>query len=1001
MVRKLFIVLVTLGMLSPMAAFALGFGNITLHSALGQKLDADIGILSPSPRDIRNLKIQMASYQAFSRAGIDKPPVLTSLKFAIKQRAGGQYYIHVSSPQPIRAPYLDFLLQLTWPTGRMLREYTMLLDPPSLFRKETHAIVQTPVVQPPVATARPAPAPVPRLVPAPVAAPVPAVAPVKPVPPVPVARPAQAKPPAVAQPPVSLLERVARRDAHRGLFPYIPIGGGSPAMVPAATGTVMVTHITRKGDKLWDIAQKMRPDEAVSIYQMMMALLKSNPQAFEQDNVNRLKTGYVLRIENPALLNAISKREAAHEFRIQTQDWEAYRQRVARAAGKQPLVTTHTMTGAPVLGKPVAESGKLELLVPEGKGESAGNGQASATSVDKIKSIEAARRQLSLAIEAAVTEKRKNAEVTGRLKQLESQIANMQRLIALKNDELATLQEQMRKQGKSNPHVVTPPTTAVTTSVTPLAEPAAKAPIVAPTESVAVPTAAPMTAQNTSAVSSAGETSAEQVTPSSTTVAPPRPVSIAPAKPWWQVALATASGLLAILLASPLLLAAAVAILLILILLLIVVRRRKKGYGFQESILTGEANVAEQGSATEGKNGDESSFLSDFAVSGVNAIQEDNEVDPLTEADVYVAYGRYQQAEELLGEALKQDPKRKDIKLKLLEVHYANKNRTGFEAMAEDLYAEIGDPDAPEWKKVVDMGAELAPGNPMFSGSASPSVTDAAGADASAATLSKDEVMDIGLNTGMFQNEDFQKKTDAQTPTAESGEDLGFDLDLGNAAAQTGPGADLDFNLDLGETPTPAAVEAKQPEVEKADEGADFNLDFTEPQVEQGAAATPTPAEKGTDDEFSLEFHSEEEPVSMVEPEESGLDFDLGGLDLDAPVAASETPAPGPASAAREDDTRIDMETPAALREDDTEVELNAGAGAKAPEAMDFDIEAGDAAGLDIPDDLDEVGTKLDLARAYIEMGDPDGARSILDEVVDEGSDGQKQEAQALISQIG
>ncbi len=996
MVRKLFIVLVTLGMLSPMAAFALGFENITLHSALGQKLDADIGIISPSPRDISNLKVRMAPYQAFSRAGIDKPPVLMSLKFAIKQRAGGQYYIHVSSPQPIREPYLDFLLQLTWPTGRMLREYTMLLDPPSLFRKERHAIVQTPVVQPPVATARPAPTPMPR------PAPAPAVAPVKPVPPVP---PAVAKPPTVTQPPVSPLERVARSDEHRGLFPYIPIGGGGPAMAPAATGTVMVTHITRKGDKLWDIAQKMRPDEAVSIYQMMMALLKSNPQAFEQDNVNRLKAGYVLRIENPALLNAMSKREAAHEFRIQTQDWEAYRQRVARAAGKQPLVTTHKMTAAPAPGKSAAESGKLELLVPEGKGESVGNGQASTTSVDKIKSIEAARKQLSLAIEAAVTEKRKNAEVTGRLKQLESQIANMQRLIALKNDELATLQEQMRKQGEPTPHVVTPSTTAVTTSVTPLVEPAGKTSVVAPTESVAVPTkatAVPMTAQNTSAVSSsageagAAQTETPQVAPSSTAVAPPRPASIAPAKSWWQFALATASGFLTILLASPLLLAAAAAILLILILLLIVVRRRKKGDGFQESILTGEANVAEQGSATEGKNGDESSFLSDFAVSGVNAIQEDNEVDPLTEADVYVAYGRYQQAEELLGEALKQDPKRKDLKLKLLEVHYANKNRAGFEAVAEDLYAEIGDPDAPEWKKVVDMGTELAPGNPMFSGSASPSVTGAAVVGTSPTTLSKDEVMDIGLNTGMFQNEDFQNKTGAQAPTGDSGEDLGFDLDLDDAAVQAGPGADLDFNLDLEETPIPAAVEAKKPEAEKPDEGADFNLDFTEPQVEQAAAVTPTRAEKGTDDEFSLEFHSEEEPVSMVEPEESGLDFDLGGLDLDGPATA-----PGPASASREDDTRIDMETPSALREDDTEVELSAGAGAKAPEAMDFDIEAGDAASLDIPDDLDEVGTKLDLARAYIEMGDPDGARSILDEVVDEGSDSQKQEAQALISQIG
>lgn len=1065
MVRKLFIVLVTLAMLSPVAAFALGFGNIKLDSALNERLDANIAIISPTPQDISNLKVQLASHEAFQQAGIDMPSSLMSLKFAVKQRGDtGQYYIHLTSTQPIREPYLDFLLQMTWPTGRMLREYTVLLDPPNLVRKAAPAEIQTPVVQPPVAV-RPAPAPTP----APAPAPVPS-RPTAATPPTAVTRPAPTRPSASAPAPAaapssapastSTLAQTAQRDENRGLFPYIPIAGEAQTRPSPATEQAMLTHITRKGDKLWDIAQQMRPDDSVSLYQMMMALLKSNPQAFEQGNVNRLKAGYVLRINNPALLTAMSKPEAAKAFEMQTREWEAYRQRAARAAGKRPLVTQNKQAEAAGPGTPSAETGKLELVTPNGKAETAGSGQATLLPAGKIKDIKTARKQLSLAIEAAETERRKNAEMTSRLKQLESQIADMQRLIALKDDELAALQEQMHQQtSKENGSATAPPstpaTTAATVSVTPSVAPA-ETPAVAPTVSATQST--PATAANASTTIPATEAAAQQstpaATPATTSVAPeaapkhaetpveshqatppakpmPEPTPAPSAQPWWLAALSAAGGFLAFLMSSPLLLAAAVAVLLILALLLVVLRRRKKGYGFQESILTGDANVVEQTPEAGGKAGEESSFLSDFAVSGVNAIQEDSEVDPLTEADVYVAYGRYQQAEELLTEALKHDPKRKDVKLKLLEVHHANQNRAGFEAVAEDLYPDIGDPDSAEWKKVVDMGAELAPNNPMFAGStakpedATAKLAAAAGAaaiGAGAANLSKDDVMDIGLDTGTFQSDDFkgaepEHTADEQNAPVAAEDDLGFDLDLSEPASADDAASDLDFNLDFDDSATPAADDAATStgsDAQKSADDLDFNLDFAEQNDEPPTppAATTTAPEATTapaaEDEFALDFNVDE-PDDKRDAEESGLDFDLGGLDLEAPPVADadsreddtridlETP-PG----LRDDDTAVDMDSPKGLRDEDTEVELSAlEAGPAEPAPMDFDLDAGDAGGLEMPDDLDEVGTKLDLARAYIEMGDPDGARSILDEVMDEGNDKQKQDAQALISQLG
>ena len=447
---------------------------------------------------------------------------------------------------------------------------------------------------------------------------------------------------------------------------------------------------------------------------------------------------------------------------------------------------------------------------------------------------------------------------------------------------------------------------------------------------------------------------------------------------------------------SMLLYAGAPAVLVLLILMMLIIRRRKRAEStYQESILTGGPTTVTSDETPSTDQAGESSFLSDFAVSGAGAIQtEDSEVDPLTEADVFMAYGRYEAAEERLQEAIQHDPNRKELKLKLLELFSATKNSGAFENAAEDFYASLGGEaeSDPMWQKVVAMGNEVAPSNPLFSAAAATAAVAQTSTDAMAedpgVSLSDSQVMDIGLETGVFQSEDF-------SPAAESS-DLDFNLDLGESsetAEATAETADeLDFNLDMGSTEAePAASD---------DAGLDFSLDTggetaeaadLDFNLDMGAEAEPAADDAGLD--FNLDMGSE----TATTDEAGGLDFSLDTEEPSSPTI--ETPA------LTEEDTALDLGLDMDMGgEEEAEPtmaidasSLDFGSADESP--MDLNLDASDAAALDIGSS-DEVSTKLDLAKAYIDMGDPDGARSILDEVMDEGNDNQKQEAQQLIQQI-
>jgi len=1071
MKRKLAVILAaTMMFFLPMVAHALGFGNLTLHSALNEPLDADIELLSPTEDDLANIKVKLASPDAFTRSGIDRTALLTELRFEVKEMDNGNYVVHLTTRVPVREPFLNFLLELEWQNGRMLREYTMLLDPPGIVKKQP-AMVEAPAAAMPKVIEEPAPVETPFIEPEPVAALEPAPLPLETaqtetVEPAPTTEIAQPEPVLVEPEPLPgdvapVAEEIAMPvgeviateipvteaevfEDDSQLFPTIPLTTYKEtasdegvvavepeiemaletevAEEPVSDSTAVAGGelgdldygIVRKGDNLWTIAEKLRQDDdSVTIYQVMMALLRSNPDAFVDGNVNRLKVGHVLRIEDPTMLVEISAAEAAQEYQSQTAAWEEYSQSVAQTTGEQPIIGSEMAETESAMAE---TGGELTLSSPDAIGGElqGGTGTMDDAVSNDIVTLQDELRQVR---QDASTMRGRNSELNNKLRELEEELSSMQRSISVKDDELAALQQQLSelKGGVAEQIATEESATQMEQEAVQLAEMPAEIPAeeeiaqaaprdittdtgLAQTEAEAV-TEEPMLAEETEVVieSDSMQTEmaemAEEPMDATTEAQVQEPVPVTqpsvitpPVQPAeegvldiimgaFDVVGDTLSGIFGSIAGDSLLIFIALPILLVLIIVMFIMirRRNKTGDNYQESILSGEP-ASEMNSVTSAEaSEEESSFLSDFAVSGAGAIQtEDSEVDPLTEADVFMAYGRYEAAEERLKEAIEAEPARQELKLKLIELYYSTKNKPAFENAAEDFYASVGDnaSEDPSWQKVASMGAELVPGNPIFSGSTAAPVASMSEdiSDTSSVSLTDSQVMDIGLDTGVFAASDFSPEAESAA-TEMSSDDM--DIDSGV----------MEFNLGTNTEPVEVVSDTSSDATAVDSEGPDFSLDIDED------IGSP---EELTDDsllDFNIDVGASTE-AATTEDTSDAMDFSLdvgdaeassdsGALDFDLDLGT------GPADVSAADLT---------LDEGD--------AGSTAPEpSLDFELNASDAGDLDIGGD--EVGTKLDLAKAYIDMGDPDGAKSILDEVMGEGNDSQKSEAEELLQQIG
>lgn len=805
-------------------AMALGLGPVHVKSRLNEPLVAEIPVIEGSAGEAEGLLVSLATADDFERIGISRSRLNVPLEFAVVRGSGGQTVIKVTSKDPVRDAYLDFLVEANWPKGRLLREYTVLLDPPVTAPRTGVATAPAPRVTPsaPARPARPAPSAAPATAAAPAARPAPAPAP-------------------------------------------------SPKLADGQYGPVAA------GETLSAIARSVRGQTGGDLNQVMIALLKSNPDAFYKDNINALKRGAILRVPSAGDLEAAgSASQAAAEVQAQIEDWRGGRVGATRVAASGDSAAPARSRAASGSSRTAAKSDeRLELVPPKagkdslamadrpGAGTSSGGGNGAAL-----------KAELARTKEALVTREQESDELRARVKELEDIADKNDRLISLKDSEIADLQRKLRElqQGTASTGSATPATDTVKPEPTPAAPasptptptsssvetdtataPLDKKDIWGDTPTVATPadsakpaietdTATPPAVAAASAAPASAAAGAEnatgvpeqaasgaQVTP----LAPPpetKPASPAPkpatppakpavkpvpapapvAAPWYEAAwvkpAAIAAGVLLLLAA------------------LLGLRRRKK-----------PAAAA----------GTRSSIADQF---GQSSFHDEPKVASTMDAEA-----------KALRDQLANDPRNLGLYLELLSVHYAERDVSSFEAAAAEMYTHVADPQQIEWQEAVAMGQELAPHNPLF---AAPS----------------EEVV-----------------ADAYVDELPRAEEVAHEVQEDQEFVVPPPEDDFVFGEESRET----ASSASEP----------FSFDDLPP-IDEPVREEPM-------------HEAADTPEETAEPFDDGF---FGGEDA--------------------------------------------------------------------------VGTKLDLAKAYLDMGDPDGARSMLEEVLAEGDDAQRAEAQRLIDEL-
>lgn len=1015
--------------LMPFSAGAAGLGKMTVMSGLGEPLNAEIEIAA-NKEELSSLSARIAPSETYAEQGVERASSLGVVRVELSRKPDGTPILKLSSPQPINEPFLDMLIQVDWPTGRLLREYTALLDPPGYGDRAasgSEAVVEGTQL------------------------------------------------PATAAPSKKNTTKNASRLA-------------SKAAQAEPTGSSADTYVTKRGDTLRNVARQMQVDD-VTLEQMLVGLYRSNRGAFMGDNMNQLKVGQIMRAPREDELRAINPQDALQEVRVHTANWNAYRNDVAQAVAQSkaaPAETQPQTSGGKITAQaedraaPPATGPRdvVKLSKSDAGAEKAGAGTgAPAISDDKMRALE----------EESTSQERAITEVNERIAFFEKQIQDMQKLLLVQNQILSDLQK-----GK-------------------------------PAEQAPGAEAAPAQDQ---------QPPAEQVAPVKQAKPAPKPPVETPAEPT----------LLDRLMQDPLMMGAAGGALLLLVggWLLLRRQRRKNLDSFEKGILTSsglKSDTVFGTTAGAAVDTGETSFMSDFSHRNGAGMIDTNDVDPISEAEVYMAYGRDAQAEEILKDAIVKEPKRYELHLKLLEIYANRKDAVAFETLAGELYATLGTID-PVWSKVADMGRGLEPENPMYAavagGDTATSTTPAssgssaiiqasAGAAGAAAALGMTssegdeqqvqeevEVQDNSLDfdLGMLGADDAEVPTgiekESDSTEAEPLPDLGafetpaVEMKEEAVEAAADDAADMDFQFEL---PEPAAEENVQldatdlglPEAKPSLENAEEEISFELPLPDIGAneielaqalpeSETPVP-DLASENELSL---PELNPVPTPDETVEEISFDLPELALPGTESASEEevfslPEAVEAPVVEEAAESVELEKPAISEEMPVEtIELTEAieepaavnapeiGGATEPEpekpaepsaseevveeivfeeapaepesALDFNfdldvvaespVEESATPAAPLPDldlsgislnigepaagpvesadeeitlsgtESSDVDTKLDLVTAYMDMGDTEGARELLEEVLQEGGPQQRERARKMLDSL-
>lgn len=883
--RNLSKTLAVLSLLAPASAQSLGIGDIKLHSALNQNLNAEIALILSPGEKASDIKVNLAPPDKFDEAGVPWNYFLSKIKFEPVVRPNGTVVIKLSSREALKEPFLGLLLEVSWPKGSLYREFSVLVDPPEAYEQATIPVVTLPNRNEPEQEFAP-----PRET---------------------VTRPVQKK-----------------TRSYKVTGSYGPI---------------------RRNDTLWNIAERASSRQSgVSVEQMMIAIYQENPNAFFKENINALQAGKTLKIPKREAVLKLSRKQALAEYDRHVAAWknrtdlapletEAPRE----SAAEDTKVTDNQLTLAAPSEASVTENA---VITP---------GQEQATSVTKT--ADATRGTSKSTDNNTVTHPGDTPEgdaLQNKMLALQKQLANMQEQLALKDQQLAALQNQSETQPTSQP--AAQPAAPVSTQPSEQTPPVIAQQI--PAQSApALVQPAPEVAQLTPV-----EPAKPAIEPAP--VLKPKPVPVPEVQPSYYIT------------------AGSIGLGILSVLGWLWWRKRKvdaktdtasmfapstiyKPDGMDVSAIPVSASAMDGGHVYSVDPVGESSFLSEFTPSDFDAFDTDQgEIDPISEADVYLAYGRYQQAEELMRQAIVEQPDRDACKLKLLEIFYANENKKAFETYANELAAAGKKSDTAFWEKVIEMGQEICPDSTLFLSEVNP-------------FTGKDDAEEENSFVNLAKKEE-NKPADFDISDAMGFEGASFNEllkdNLISESTEEVVGAP-DYDLSSIEFEDRSESDGGQ----KNNQTIEFDLD---------SLSTFT---KGSDsDRFN-----DESPEKLIKPDEVDNGYDLESFDFD-----------------------VDGENPEIAKLDnldltDTKGKDNSLGSYSLSDDISFDFDLSgtkegqgskqnDVSNVSDLTDMDEFETKLDLARAYLDMGDDESAKEILEGVLENGSEEQKKIAQKIVDNL-
>jgi pilus assembly protein FimV len=880
----------------PGISFALGLGEINVSSFLNQPLKAEIAVISARPGEIDNLGVRLASTDSFARAGLSRPSHLTDLRFEVKKSEGGdQATVLVTSKNAVKEPFLNFLVEADWSKGRMLREFTVLLDPPFFDESQSSDSVIAVTIKDEVAP--------------------------------------------IASPNVVNTTEVNAAESIAASVTASDISNADPDSVVVA-----------KGNSLWSIASQFKDSEH-SMAQVMLAMQRANLDAFSNNNINNLKVGAVFRAPTVDELDQLNKQEAYAQVLEQHGRWDKTVRKVT-----EPSVAIGSGDGVEIKQN---ANGDFSLLTP---GDSDSESASQSEGGDENSTL---KNQLALAEEQLDASQIEKQEMQSRIADLEARLSKfdeLQKMLEIEDDSLAQLQA-----GQTNDS---------------LEENASQNKSTAISEEVA---------EEGELV----EGSQDKDLSILDRILPLGIINLIPSMSWFfsnPIAFGGLSGLVILLFG------------------LFLYRRRKSSEDDGDAGITlSDVDLDESPSnidndtmpiniAQRTDDADDKSLPAN-AMSQVDQAESTHEVtysavpaeqdDLLNEVDVYLAYGLYDNAKELLAQSLEANPDRNDYRAKLLDTYFATKNIDGF--VKEATLLKSNDRSAYQyWDKVQVMGYELAPDNALFSAGkdsniraadlevVKPQMTDFE------LGISEDDMDDLS-NTDFNLDESINDFDDVQplqgdadtlslpdTPELETFE---FTLDVETE------GDDLD---DVSDTNLDAFVHDR--EGLESNETEDISLDFDLDEAEDLLS-------KSDSDLYVAESNLEptddiKDPIDEnINLSQSGDDFNL---DIDDISLMSAQDA--------DEDIQFNLdESDEAFDSDSLSLDDIDNSDETIPP---HEVDINDIGDLMLPDDVDEVATKLDLARAFIDMGDAEGARDSLEEVLAEGTGEQKAEASQLLENM-